>query len=168
MAGGFLSGAIGIFSRFAPTKPLSQEQNKKLGSGALTPAEKHQVSLVGIATPGTNKGARALDIGATSTLSQRGRFADIPSSGGFTVLGRNILGQEVARDNTTGNVATIGGVRPVSPAARALGETKSAKATARANNTRRNTAEKASRKRKTSSILNLNEESILGNQSILG
>lgn len=147
----------------AQPNPLTEERKKKIGpTGKLTSQELSLLQFVGTATPGTGKGARAIDALATSTLSQPGRFADIPSSGGFTVLGKNALGQDIARDNATGQVRPVSAFGSISPEARAIGETGTPREISAKNNQRRPRTER------TPDILAPKKKNVLGTQGVLG
>ena len=131
---------------------------------------------IGSSTPGTNKHVRTNEHAAVVALSKLD-FTSIPSSGGFSLLGKNVFGQDVARDNTTGAIGTTtGSVRPISATARSLGKSKDANSLAKEDNNRRKEKDKVRKKstkstgttkRSTKTALN-DEDSILGNKSILG
>jgi len=155
--------------------------SKKKGVG-LSPSVESKISksdrfffqFVGTALPGTNKAARGNEIAAATALGRTGRFADIPSSGGFTILGKNAFGQQIARDNVTGQVRPVSGFIPISPAAKGLGEQKTPQSLAQAaegrrrDRTRRGRVTSRTTKQPKPNLNVLGNESILGNQSILG
>ena len=140
-------------------------------TGKLTKQEIALVGQVGFDIPGSNQHRRELASNARSILSQPGRFADIPSSGGFTILGLNVFGEDVARDNTTGQVGTVSSLTPVSPTARAIGKSKTPAALARKGDPRRSRGERTGTragKSQPKQSAKLGAETILGSQSILG
>lgn len=152
------------------------------GGRKLTGEEKHLLQFVGSAKPGSSKKARGPHIVSGQVLSQKGRFADIPSSGGFTRLGTNMFGESVVRSNITGQVGLESGFASIDAKSRALGAAKGGKALSAEDNTRRGPAEKSGKrapspgagtdatpeatKKKKKSLLGT--EDILGTQPILG
>lgn len=120
------------------------------------------LQFVGTALPGTNKETRSRDIVASSTLTANTALSEfVSSAGGFTVLGQNAFGQDVARDNITGAVKTVDAFNPISPAAKALGKSPTAKEAVKKSEPRR-------KKSSTGGGKKLGTSSILGSQSILG
>jgi hypothetical protein len=134
------------------------------------------ISRVGIAQPGTNKKSRRLDANARAVLGTIDFASTHPSSGGFTKLGKNAIGLDVVRDNTTGKIVTKqfsqGG--QATPESRALGEQKKPEELAsinkRRSKTRRTSSKVTSTGRSGKSINknSLGSSSILGSESILG
>ena len=131
--------------------------------------------FIGTAKPG--EGARRRGEAARAQAAiQNTDLTHIPSSGGFSILGKNAFGEDIARDNTTGYVRPVSAFNPISPAARALGETRGGKALALQDNMRRKERDKSRRRSKGgaprsgggSSGTLTTEETILGSQSILG
>ena len=147
------------------------------GGRKLTGEEKHLLQFVGSAKPGSSKKARGPHIVSGQVLSQKGRFADIPSSGGFTRLGTNMFGESVVRSNITGQVGLESGFASIDAASRALGAAKGGKALSAADNERRKPAEKAQRKPQAGSgteavtpegTRGKKKKSLLGTEDILG
>lgn len=139
-------------------------------SSKLTGSDLFHLKFVGTALPGTNKKQRGMDIQSSSILTKRG-FENISSAGGFTVLGKNAFGQDVARDNTTGGVATVKSFNPISPEARGIGEQKSPQSLSTASESRRKrtrTGSGTSTGKKSKNKNVLGTSTILGSQSILG
>ena len=131
--------------------------------------------FIGTAGPGEGKKRRGEAARAQAVVNSLD-LTGIPSSGGFSILGKNAFGEDIARDNATGSVRPVSGFIPISPTARTLGEAKGGKALALQDNVRRKERDKSRRRSKggaprsgvgSSGILTT-EETILGSQSILG
>jgi hypothetical protein len=137
-------------------------------TGLLTEKQLKTLRFIGVgAIPGAGERSRQISGQAGKNLSREGLFANIPSSGGFTVLGRNALGQKVARDNVTGKVRPLKSLVPISPTARSIGEQGTPQEVARSADVRRKSVRQKSTtapKVKTP----LGGSQILGTQSILG
>ena len=153
-------------SKFKPDKTLPDNVASKLSTSDL-----FNLQFVGTALPGTSKGPRGRDIASSAALSRNKAFRNISSAGGFTILGKNAFGQDVARDNATGRVATVNSFNPISPKARALGEQPTPKSISTSGQVRRknrpSTGSGTSTGRKPKKDV-LGTSSILGTQSILG
>ncbi len=167
----------------SPSRAVSTPAGtSKKGGRKLTGEEKHLLQFVGSAKPGSSKKARGPHIVSGQVLSQKGRFADIPSSGGFTRLGTNMFGESVVRSNITGKVGLESGFASIDASSRALGAAKGGKELSAEDNTRRGPAEKSGQraprpgagtdaapeatKKKKKSLLGT--EDTLGTQPILG
>jgi hypothetical protein len=135
---------------------------------------KNAIALVGTARIGTDKGARFVDRNARHFLSTQGGFeSTVPSSGGFSVLGKNAFGEDVARDNITGAIGTVpaGAAFHISAASRGLGESKSPielASTSKIRGKSRRTTSKITSTGVSKNKNKLGSSSILGSESILG
>jgi hypothetical protein len=134
------------------------------------------IARAGTAVAGTNKHARTADVEASrviNSLNSTGFFAERPSTGGFTVLGKNALGVDIVRDNTNNTIRTGasdgGKVGLATPVAKTLGKTKTPQVLAKQGNSRRkDRGERATTVRQQGVTAKKTQKSILGTQDILG